>query len=276
MMGSLSSMMTGMDADTAFLETRLKTVDLFAKDTSLPKRSVKEISAEIRSITEGIIITESQRVELIKSLTRELRTEVVQEMYEGAVGDLEVLKGVNSSCLAMIMTKVEKRDYGARIKLYEEGDAADHVYFLLKGRIRLLISARNLVFKTIVAGSFFGESEVIENRLREFTAETETFCDMLIIAKDVFLDVLQMFPDIKAKITEVRESRKVKDKERMSQLVDLIEVVEIRKEVTYCELAGSKIIRTGNRIKSTELTDTPGRLHTCLVENRELVEVSSR
>ena len=276
MMGSLSSMMTGMDADTAFLESRLKTVDLFAKDTSLPKRSVKEISAEIRSITEGIIITESQRVELIKNLTRESRTQVIQEMYEGAVGALEVLKGVNSTCLAMIMTKAEKRDYGARIKVYEVGDAADHVYFLLTGRIRLLISARNLVFKTIVAGSFFGESEVIESRLREFTAETETFCDMLIIAKDVFLDVLQMFPDVKAKIMEVREFRKVKDKERMTQLIDLIEVVEIRKEVTYSELAGSRVVRSGVPIESTEPTDTPGRLHTCLAENSELVEVSSR
>lgn len=275
-MGSLSSMMTGLDADTAFLETRLQTVDLFAKDTSLPKRAVKQISGEIRSITEGIILTESQRLELVRELSRKLRTEVVRGMYGGAAGALEVLKGVNSTCLALVLTKVERRGCAARTQLYAERDAAEHVFFLLTGRVRLIIPQRNLVFKTIVPGSFFGESEVLDNRFREFTAETETFCDLLILAKDVFLEIIEKFQDIKTRVMNIREFRKAKDKERMAQLLDLLETVEIRKEATFRELAGSQVLRPGSPLEHCELEDTEDKLRSCVAESGELVRVSCR
>ena len=275
-MGTLSSMMTGLDGDTAFLETRLQTVDLFAKDTNLPKRTVKQISGEIRSITEGIILTESQRLKLVRELSRKLRTEVVREMYGGAADVLEVLKGVNTTCLARVMTQAERRSCAARTQLYAERDAAEHVFFLLSGRVRLIISKRNLVFKTIVSGSFFGESEVLENGLRDFTAEAETLCDLLILAKDVFLEILEKFPDIKSKVTDIRDFRKAKDKERMTQLVDLLEAVEIRKEVTFRELAGSQILPPGSPIELLEQRNTTGKLQACIGDSRELVEVNCR
>lgn len=273
-MGSVSSMMTGLDADAAYLEQRLQTIDLFSKDTGIPKRTIRLVSSSIRSITEGISLTEPQRIDFIKSLPRSLRTEVTRTMYNHAAKSIEVLKDVNSTCIARFFMRAERRICAAKTVVYMEGDAAEMLYFVVEGRVRLVIHRRNLVFKTIVSGSFFGESELLSDRFREFTAETETSCDILILSKEVFFDLITSFPDIRAKIMSVIRAREVTDKERMNQLLDLLEAVEIRKEVTYQDLAGTCVV---SHSKSNETQEnTRERITECLQECGNSVKVRSK
>ena len=52
--------------------------------------------------------------------------------------------------------------------LYRQGEYAEEVYFLIKGRVNLKAS-NGVVFKTYVEGSYFGEVDIFEGKCRDCT-----------------------------------------------------------------------------------------------------------
>jgi hyperpolarization activated cyclic nucleotide-gated potassium channel 1 len=61
------------------------------------------------------------------------------------------------------------------------------VYFIVNGRVNMVIGVHAITFKTYVSGSYFGEIEVFDNSSRLHTARAEVDCDLLAIAYDVLL-----------------------------------------------------------------------------------------
>ena len=51
--------------------------------------------------------------------------------------------------------------------LYREGEYAEEVYFLVKGRVNLKAS-NGVVFKTYIEVSYFGEMDILEERAAGF------------------------------------------------------------------------------------------------------------
>lgn len=51
------------------------------------------------------------------------------------------------------------------------------------------------VFNTMVAGSYFGEIEVINQTVREFTVVTECYCEMIVMGSDIFDTLEKEYPN---------------------------------------------------------------------------------
>jgi CRP-like cAMP-binding protein len=57
--------------------------------------------------------------------------------------------------------------------IYRKGDFAEEVYFILEGKVGYIFTSKNIKFKTMIAGSYFGEVEIIDHTPREFSTITE-------------------------------------------------------------------------------------------------------
>ena len=57
------------------------------------------------------------------------------------------------------------------------------VYFLLSGRVNLVSGTYDVSFKTFISGSYFGETEIIDNCLRIFSVKTEIDSDLLVLGR---------------------------------------------------------------------------------------------
>jgi hyperpolarization activated cyclic nucleotide-gated potassium channel 1 len=68
------------------------------------------------------------------------------------------------------------------------------VYFLVHGRVNMVIGMHLVTFKTYVQGSYFGEVEIFDASPRMHTARAEVACDMLTISQQAFLAILKVFP----------------------------------------------------------------------------------
>ena len=73
------------------------------------------------------------------------------------------------------------RRFRAKKIVYEKNDYADEIYFLSSGRVAFTYGASNFTFKTMLAGSFFGEIELIDHTAREFTAITEMSSEFFVL-----------------------------------------------------------------------------------------------
>lgn len=236
--GTLSAVITGLGGAAVLIETRLQQVELFAKDTNLSRKTIRMVTAQVKSVTEGALLPEQPRIQLLQACSHTLRKAIVQQMHNCAASRVQLLSQLNMACLASLMPRTVRRMYEQDEVIYEKGEASDKVYFLLEGRVRCLVPGRGLLFKTLVGGSCFGEMEALEGGFREFTVEAATDCVLLELDRDALIQEMESFPDVRSKVLLLLEQRKEKDEERMEELLDLLEAVEIRHEATFQGLAG--------------------------------------
>lgn len=62
------------------------------------------------------------------------------------------------------------------------------MYFIIQGKVDFKM--QELVFQTMVTGSYFGEVDIIFNALRTYTAKAQWQSELLSIERNKYIDVL--------------------------------------------------------------------------------------
>lgn len=88
------------------------------------------------------------------------------------------------------------RDFLEGESIFSLGDKAESIYYVLQGSVQE--TARNSV-SYVDRGSFFGESSCVFNYLRQTEAKASTKCQILVIPKEVFLNLVNINPLISSK-----------------------------------------------------------------------------
>jgi CRP/FNR family transcriptional regulator, cyclic AMP receptor protein len=91
--------------------------------------------------------------------------------------------------------------YARRDVIFSQGDACDHVMYLRSGAVQLGIvspAGREAIVATLVAGDFFGEGALGDQRFRVTTARATVVSDVLVLPKRQMVRLLhseQAFAD---------------------------------------------------------------------------------
>lgn len=237
--GTISSVLTAMDQKNAALSRKLLMLDLFAKDTQIPQALVKKITKEIKDSSLTSVLDYDEKLRLVSNLPKKLRYEICGAMYDHAAKKIFFFQNKNLSFIADIMPRLiymTKMDHEV---LYSKNDFADEMYFLIEGKISFIFGKQNLVFKSMIAGSYFGEIELIEQKPREFGAMSTGECKLLVMPKFVFEYMMTQYPRVSDDIKEVAKIKKVKIEAAMQDIIELLVNVDIKKEKTLSEIAGT-------------------------------------
>jgi CRP-like cAMP-binding protein len=62
-------------------------------------------------------------------------------------------------------------------------DYADVMYFISRGTVKMIDD--DIIFRTLMDGSHFGEYEVMEHIPRLYSARTDKRCEFLVMTKEV-------------------------------------------------------------------------------------------
>jgi len=236
--GSFTSALTSLDSKSLLIKERLQVVGLFAKDTGLQEELVKKLEKEVKDSVQTVTLDEVQRKSLLAQLSKSLRLKVARQMFDRAAEKIVFFTEIDTACLSYIVPLLTLKVVQAGKFLYEKGDYADEVYFVLKGRLLCVYGRRNTAFKAIVEGAYCGEIEVISNSPRTFSLMTEQDCELLLMPKDLFQSMMAAFPIVAAKVHTTASERQVKNQECLKEVLDVLEAVEIRHLATLDDLAG--------------------------------------
>ena len=69
------------------------------------------------------------------------------------------------------------------------------MYFIVSGRVNMVIGMHHITFKTYVTGSYFGEQEVFDSSARLHTSRAQVDTDLLTIDHRQFIKILKQFPE---------------------------------------------------------------------------------
>jgi hypothetical protein len=231
--GSLSSMISSIDAQQAVLTQKLYTVSEFADEAQLDKETKDELREAIIFSSNLNGMSWSEKIELFNELPRNLKFKIASKIYSGAVNKLVFFRKKDPTFVVQIVPHLTPHLMQDNQVIYEEGNYADEMYFILVGRVVLAFSLKNYVYKSYLKNSYFGEIEIIEKIARIDKALTFGECEMLALSRTVLLQVLDDFPKESKYLKTIALERKAGHIEARNKITNLV-----RSEL---EMHGSKI-----------------------------------
>lgn len=85
-------------------------------------------------------------------------------------------------------------DFGPGERIFSRADAADHMFVVIRGRVKIFLSGggrRRKTFAYLGAGDFFGEMAVITGKTRSASAEATEPTSLLLIHKKDFRKLME-------------------------------------------------------------------------------------
>ncbi len=137
------------------------------------------------------------------------------------IGRLPFFKQLPADAISKINALFHDRDVKANEPIYFEGDAADHLYLVAMGKVKLVrntASGRDVLLDILHGGEYFGALTMLGERAYTETAIAQTDCCILQISSADFESILSQYPEVMRRALEVVSQRLAESQEIIKQL----------------------------------------------------------
>lgn len=100
-------------------------------------------------------------MQFFHELPRDLRYEVALTVHGGAAKKLPFFHGKDHVFISTVVPFLHQNLVKAFDVVYTKEDYADEMYFIIKGRVNLVLGKKNLCYKSFSKNMYFGEIELI-------------------------------------------------------------------------------------------------------------------
>lgn len=146
-------------------------------------------------------------------------------MFNGAAKEIPYFSNKDKAFVVAFMPLLRPLKLTRDEYLYKEGNYAGEVVFITKGKLNLLLSFRELPFKSFIKGSYFGEIEVLKPRpIREMNVKVYESTELLIISRMDFLETFKNFPQELENIKIAAEKREKEIKRAYCEIEEFLRI----------------------------------------------------
>lgn len=234
--GSLNSMLMSMDLKENILENKLTVIDEFASGANLPRDLRKKLKNSLKYASDTRGVSWNDKIGIIQELPKNLRYEIAINMHHGAAKQLNFFANKDKSLVALIVPILDPIFVDVNCWVYEEGDFADELYFLVKGNIRIT-AEKKIEIKSIQRGCYFGDIEIFRNISRRFSAFSSRYSEILIMNKATLNEIKNVYHSVWQEMYYTALDRE-KNYEKI-----LIEIKEIEKLYDGKQLTKNDILQ---------------------------------
>lgn len=155
------------------------------------------------------------------------------------VGRLPFFKHLPPEAIKEINDRFHDRNYSAQQPVYFEGDAAEHLYLVAMGRVKLVrntTSGHEVLLDILHGGEYFGSLKVLGADAYNETAISQADCCILEISSEDFEGILKRHPDVTLRMLSAVGRRLEESRQQIAQLSTL--TVEQRVAAALLRLVG--------------------------------------
>ncbi|EFC41918.1 predicted protein [Naegleria gruberi] len=144
--------------------------------------------------------------DILEDLELETKRKVSQFLHKDLVKKVPFMKDmeelfIQEICLYLNHTIILENYYAMQF-----GEVGREMFFLGKGTVEI-VGPQGQIWATLTSGSFFGEVALISNSKRMASVRAKEICEVFVLYKEDFDNVLARFPEAKKKIQEEAEKR---------------------------------------------------------------------
>ena len=134
----------------------------------------------------------------------------VLEKHQALLGSIPLFAGLSADQLEKVAALAEVRSYAGREVVVSQGDAARALFAILRGRLKVAScgpDGRDTVLGIMAEGEVFGEVALIDGGTRSATCTAIEPCELLVIDRAQFFELLEKSPAIAVKLLQVLAGR---------------------------------------------------------------------
>lgn len=123
----------------------------------------------------------------------------------GSLRGIKLLENMSDDAVADLEKICRWESYVDGDLIFDRTDASNDVYFIAKGRVRVVGHAKSgqeIAFIDLGEGQHFGELSAIDGSPRSATLYTLSDCLLAVVPGDVFIDYTRRFPNVALKLME--------------------------------------------------------------------------
>ncbi len=142
--------------------------------------------------------------------------------------DFPIFDGLDPAHSDAMANAVTVRTFAKNAIIMTEGDDADKLYLIRKGKVKIYLSdreGREVIVNILGPGEYFGELALFDDAPRSTSAITTTKAEFAVISRDAFLDCLDQHPAMGIVIIKnlARRIRALSENVRSLALLDVYE-----------------------------------------------------
>lgn len=132
------------------------------------------------------------------------------EKHLSILRGIPLFEGLSTEQMAKVAALVSIRACPARQVVVTQGEPADALFAIVKGRLKVASSGpdgRDTVLGIMAEGEVFGEVALLDDGRRSATCTAVEPCELLVIERAQFMELLEQSPGIAIKLLQVLAGR---------------------------------------------------------------------
>ena len=208
--GSLTSVLTSLNTRSKSIAIKLNAADQMVREGRLSPQLRLQIRRTIRLNSERAELDTGDKRLMFDALPKKLRYKVACAMYDNAVNRVVFFQSRSPEFIASVVPYLRYLFLEAGDFIYQINDDSDEIYIILKGRVAFLYPETDIIIKSMLQGTYFGDIEVILREKRRCTCQMEWEGELLVMSKSMMRKIYNDFPEVYKEMENLAKIRKVK------------------------------------------------------------------
>ena len=208
--GSLSSMLSQNYTKHKIINNKLALADEYMKLNQLSISVLQKMKRSIRTYTDFTSFTSENRAELLDKLPLKLRYEIALDMYGGIISRFPFFSVRDEGFVGSVVPYLDYSTYHKYQIIWSAGEPANCIYFIAKGQVNYTYGPKNIGFKSLTVGHYFGDTEIFRDKIRIFSVNSGALTNLLIMDQNLIDKIEKTFPKVWEDIQKVTKERERK------------------------------------------------------------------
>jgi Cyclic nucleotide-binding domain/Ion transport protein len=203
--GNVASILARVDGARTAFQDRLEQLTTYMRYKQLPAPLQKRVLSYHHYLWDtGRGVDESMLEHLPTSLQREVILFLNREMIQ----QVPFLKGADEAVVHQLVGSLRHVIFTPGDYLFQAGEIGREMYFINRGSVEIVSAEGGQVLAQLKAGDYFGEIALLEKKPRTASVRAREFCDLYVLDKETFDQVIADFPSFAELVTTTAALRR--------------------------------------------------------------------
>lgn len=204
--GNVSAVISTLDANRNRFRDKLGQIQSYMRERKIPSSLQRDVLSYYQYMWEYKRDV-SLDYHLIDELPHSIRTQIYLHLYRELLEKVPLLQDADTGFIEDLVIKLKPRILPPNDYIIREDQIGHEMYFIKQGKVKVFSEKTGKVYRLIGAGSFFGEIALIYSTRRTASVLTLTYCELFVLYKEDFEEVLNNYPKFYEKVKEIAEQR---------------------------------------------------------------------
>ncbi len=205
--GNVASLIANFDARQARFREKLDQIQAYMRERRIPSDLQQRVRQYYQYMWE-YSHDDSMDINFLDELPHSLKARIYLCLHRELLEKVPLFQDADQGFIEDLVIQLKPRILPPNDYIIREDQIGHEMYFIKRGEVMAFSEKTGRVYRTMSAGSFFGEiALLIPDQRRTASVKTLSYCELYVLYKEEFDEVLDNYPRVCEKVKEIADQR---------------------------------------------------------------------